>query len=59
MSDTSQTAKNSEDAELTADQLLERAHDMLNRAHMMLGGWQQAVDWHTDYEKFKMKKARD
>lgn len=33
---------------VTAAELLERAHDMLARAHIMLDGWQQAVDWHHD-----------
>jgi hypothetical protein len=37
----------------TADALLERAHDMLARAHVMLDGWQQAIDWHHDYERYK------
>lgn len=37
----------------TAAELLERAHDMLARAHIMLDGWQEAVDWHHDYERFK------
>lgn len=35
------------------DALLERAHDMLSRAHLMLDGWEQAKAWHEDYEKFK------
>jgi len=37
----------------TAAELLERAHDMMARANIMLDGWQQAVDWHHDYERFK------
>lgn len=41
----------------TAAELLERAHDMLARAHIMLDGWQQAVDWHHDYERFKAQNA--
>lgn len=43
---------------LTAEGLLERAHDMLARAHIMLDGWQQAVDWHHDYEKFKAQNDK-
>lgn len=41
----------------TAAELLERAHDMLARAHIMLDGWKQAVDWHHDYEKFKAQNS--
>lgn len=41
----------------TAAELLERAHDMLSRAHIMLDGWQQAADWHHDYEKFKAQNS--
>lgn len=41
---------------LSADSLLERAHDMLARAHFMLDGWQQAVDWHNDYMRYKEQK---
>lgn len=41
----------------TATELLERAHDMLARANIMLDGWQQAVDWHHDYERFKTQNA--
>jgi hypothetical protein len=42
----------------TAAELLERAHDMLGRAHVMLDGWQQAIDWHNDYERFKTQNTR-
>ena len=42
----------------TAAELLERAHDMLARAHIMLDGWQQAVDWHHDYERFKAQNPK-
>jgi hypothetical protein len=38
---------------LGAELLLKRADDMLSRAHIMLDGWQQAVDWHRDYERYK------
>jgi hypothetical protein len=31
--------------------LCDRAEDMLARAHVMLDGWQQAVDWHEDYRR--------
>ena len=41
----------------TAAELLERAHDMLARAHVMLDGWQQAIDWHEDYERFKAQNV--
>lgn len=41
----------------SAAELLERAHDMLARAHIMLDGWQQAVDWHHDYERFKAQNV--
>lgn len=42
----------------TASELLERAHDMLARAHIMLDGWQQAVDWHHDYERFNAQNDK-
>lgn len=38
-----------ESAKLRA--LCDRAEDMLARAHVMLDGWQQAIDWHNDYRR--------
>lgn len=40
-------------AAICSADLLERADDMLARAHIMLDGWPQAVKWHHDYERLK------
>lgn len=37
----------------TVEELLERANEMLGRAVIMVEGWQDAVDWHNDYLRFK------
>lgn len=34
------------------------AAELLERAHIMLDGWQQAVDWHRDYEKLKAQSTQ-
>jgi hypothetical protein len=41
----------------TAEELLERADELLSRAYIMLDGWQRAADWHTDYTLFKLRSV--
>jgi len=41
----------------TAEELLERAHNLLFTAHVALDGWPQTVAWSDDYKRFKAQNA--
>lgn len=41
----------------TAGELLERADDILGHAYIIMDGFQRALEWHNDFEKYKAQIA--